>query len=99
MIFIIKVIVAVSLTMLANYIAFTWVEEEDTIKDRLKAIKKGEFAPIVGAIAKFCYCNLVMLYTIALFYGYSGISAAFNVIFYGVFSIVLLIVVFDSCVL
>ena len=44
MIFIIKVIVAVSLMMLANYIAFTWIEEEDTIKDRLKAIKKGELA-------------------------------------------------------
>lgn len=94
MIFIIKVIVAVSLMMLANYIAFTWIEEEDTIKDRLKVIKKGEFAPIVGAIAKFCYCNLVMLYTIALFYGYGGISVAFNIIFYGVFSIVLIVVSF-----
>lgn len=94
MIFIIKVIVAVSLMMLANYIAFTWIEEEDTIKDRLKAIKKGKFAPIVGAIAKFCYCNLVMLYTIALFYGYGGISVAFNIIFYGVFSIVLIVVSF-----
>ena len=94
MIFIIKVIVAVSLMMLANYIAFTWIEEEDTIKDRLKAIKKGEFVPIVGAIAKFCYCNLVMLYTIALFYGYGGISVAFNIIFYGVFSIVLIVVSF-----
>ena len=53
MIFIIKVIVAVSLTMLANYIAFTWIEEEDTIKDRLKAIKKGEFSPIVGLLLNF----------------------------------------------
>ena len=53
MIFIIKVIVAVSLTMLANYIAFIWVEKEDTIKDRLKAIKKGEFSPIVGLLLNF----------------------------------------------
>lgn len=88
---IIKIIIAISFTIIANYIAFAWVEGEGTIKERLKAIKNGRFTPLMGAFTKFCFCNLITLYSIALFYGYEGISLLFNLLFYGISSVVLLI--------